>query len=124
MIQVFLETLWQLPGCGPNRELPDYLPWFSAHLIVTGTSWPERFVSTDLDQFGSVPGGYLLRQTSFEDTLPQSDQFIKIEHDMPNVRPLLIPSTALVAALIGFFFWQGNGNDVVPEGFARGNGRI
>ncbi|MDF1803581.1 biotin/lipoyl-binding protein [Thalassovita sp.] len=43
---------------------------------------------------------------------------------MPNVRPLLIPSTALVAALIGFFFWQGSGNDVVPEGFARGNGRI
>ena len=43
---------------------------------------------------------------------------------MPNAKRLLIPVIALTAALIGFFFWQGNGNDVVPEGFARGNGRI
>jgi HlyD family secretion protein len=43
---------------------------------------------------------------------------------MPNARRLLISAIALTAALIGFFFWQGNGNDVVPEGFARGNGRV
>jgi HlyD family secretion protein len=30
----------------------------------------------------------------------------------------------VAGAVFGFFFWQSNGNDVVPEGFARGNGRI
>ncbi len=45
---------------------------------------------------------------------------------MKNTRYLLFTAIVVTAAVLGFLFWQGNGNgnDVVPEGFARGNGRV
>lgn len=43
---------------------------------------------------------------------------------MPKSRSLLISALVLVLVGVGFTVWRGNGGDGVPEGFARGNGRI
>lgn len=43
---------------------------------------------------------------------------------MTNTRNLLFIAVAVVGAVLGFLFWKGNGNGEVPEGFARGNGRV
>jgi len=40
-----------------------------------------------------------------------------------NSRTLIVAAIVVVAALVGFVFWQ-NRADVFSEGFARGNGRI
>ncbi|MBC7156389.1 MAG: biotin/lipoyl-binding protein, partial [Rhodobacteraceae bacterium] len=43
---------------------------------------------------------------------------------MKNTRSLFVAAIVVIAAVAGFLFWQGNGNGDVPEGFARGNGRV
>lgn len=43
---------------------------------------------------------------------------------MTNTRSLLFAAIVVAGAVLGFLFWQGNGNGVFPEGFARGNGRV
>jgi HlyD family secretion protein len=43
---------------------------------------------------------------------------------MKNTRYLLFAAIVVAAAVLGFLVWQGNGDGVVPEGFARGNGRV
>lgn len=43
---------------------------------------------------------------------------------MTNTRSLTLAIVLVAAAVIGFFFWQSNGNDTIPEGFAHGNGRV
>lgn len=48
----------------------------------------------------------------------------QIEDEMSKIRPFLLAALVAVAAVLGFVAWQGNGNDQVPEGFARGNGRV
>ncbi len=43
---------------------------------------------------------------------------------MPKSRSLVIAVLAVVIGVVGFLFWRDNGTDALPEGFARGNGRI
>lgn len=43
---------------------------------------------------------------------------------MTNTRSLLLAAIVVAAAVSGFLFWQGSTNGAVPEGFARGNGRV
>lgn len=43
---------------------------------------------------------------------------------MTNTRSLLFAAIVVAAAVSGFLFWQGSTNGAVPEGFARGNGRV
>ncbi|MDF1716483.1 MAG: HlyD family efflux transporter periplasmic adaptor subunit [Antarcticimicrobium sp.] len=47
-----------------------------------------------------------------------------IEQYMTNTRFLLFTAIAVVGGVLGFLVWQDNGNGAVPEGFARGNGRV
>ena len=44
--------------------------------------------------------------------------------NMSKARPFLIATLVAAAAVAGYFFWRGEGGDAVPEGFARGNGRV
>jgi len=43
---------------------------------------------------------------------------------MTNTRYFLFTAIVVAGVVLGFLYWQGNGNGVVPEGFARGNGRV
>lgn len=43
---------------------------------------------------------------------------------MKNTRYLLFTTIVVAATILGFLVWQGNGDGAVPEGFARGNGRV
>lgn len=43
---------------------------------------------------------------------------------MPRSSSLVIAALAVVVGLVGFLLWRENGADAVPEGLARGNGRI
>ena len=43
---------------------------------------------------------------------------------MTYTRYLLFTAVVVAAAVLGYLFWQSNGNGAVPEGFARGNGRV
>src|SRR5690606_15975608 len=44
--------------------------------------------------------------------------------DMSKTRPFLVAALVAAVAIFGFLFWRGDAGDRVPEGFARGNGRI
>jgi len=41
-----------------------------------------------------------------------------------NTRSLLLAAIVVAAAVSGYLYWQGSTNGAVPEGFARGNGRV
>jgi len=41
-----------------------------------------------------------------------------------NTRSLFFAAIVVAGAVLGFLFWQGNGSGAIPEGFARGNGRV
>ena len=43
---------------------------------------------------------------------------------MSKAGPFLIAALVAAVAVAGFFFWRSEGRDAVPEGFARGNGRV
>jgi HlyD family secretion protein len=43
---------------------------------------------------------------------------------MSSARRFLIVALIAAAAVFGFLVWRGTGDDAVPTGFARGNGRI
>ena len=43
---------------------------------------------------------------------------------MSKSSSFLIAALVAAVAIVGFLFWRGNGGHAVPEGFARGNGRI
>ena len=47
-----------------------------------------------------------------------------MKFDMLKARPFLIAVLVAAIGIGGFLLWRGNGADAVPEGFARGNGRI
>jgi len=41
-----------------------------------------------------------------------------------QLRKWIVPAVVVVLAVIGWLAWQSSGNDDLPEGIARGNGRI
>lgn len=43
---------------------------------------------------------------------------------MTRLRPIIFTLIAGALAAAGFFLWRGDGTEAVPDGFARGNGRI
>lgn len=43
---------------------------------------------------------------------------------MSRSRSLLIAALAVVVGVVGFLLWRDGGADALPQGFARGNGRI
>ncbi|MBV2186647.1 MAG: HlyD family secretion protein [Rhizobium sp.] len=43
---------------------------------------------------------------------------------MPRSSSLVIVALAVVVGVVGFLFWRDNGTEAIPDGLARGNGRI